>query len=147
MGLGISQRTFLPGNEFRGKMRVGSLTGMSLSFILENMARILGRSRQLLTSGCLLLLVGVVVLSAATRRPCFHVRSGSWHTFKAGHMAPPKVHKACRVELQFNAHLRTSVPADSSVIPSTCLPEGEAVPPALLMIDQIDRFRSPPHLA
>lgn len=138
---------FLPGNEFRGMMELVGLTGLSLSFVHENMGRFLRRSRQLLTTGCLLLLVGVVVLSAATRRPCFHVHSGPWHTFKAGHMAAPKVHKACKLELRLDAPVRAQVPAESSATVSTYLPHQEAIPPTLSIGVQIHGFRSPPPLA
>jgi hypothetical protein len=119
---------------------------MSLIFVYENMARMFQRSRQLLATSTLVLLAVVVVLSAATRRPCLHVHTGPWHTFKAGHMAAPELHKSCKLQVWAKAKLPGQIPAVQPLVVSIGLPHVEALLPALSIVDQIDRFRSPPPL-
>jgi hypothetical protein len=120
---------------------------MGLGFAYENMARLLQRSRRILATSALVLLAVVVVLSAATRRPCLHVCSAPWHTFKAGHMAPPDLLKLSIPQSKIVAHLGGEIAAESPVAVFTDLPRVDAVPPALSIVDQIYRFRSPPFLA
>ena len=123
---------------FRGLTRIG------LGFVYENMARFLQRSRRFLATSAFVLLAGVVVLSAATRRPCLHVHSGPWHTFKAGHMAAPELHKLGQVRTMGQAQVCTGLAVASPLRVSISLPHQEAIPPALSIVDQIYRFRSPP---
>jgi hypothetical protein len=118
-----------------------------LNFVYENTVRILLRSRQLLAAGALLLLVGVVALSTATRRPCLHVRSGPWHTFKAGYMAVPEVHKSCKLPLNIEAYRREHTLTESPLAVSSSVPHEEARPAGLSIVLQIRCFRSPPNLA
>jgi hypothetical protein len=123
------------------------LTGISLNFLYENMARILLRSRQLLATSILLLLVGVVVLSTATRRPCLHVCSRPWHTYKAGHMAVPEVHKPGKLPLNIDAQRPEHTLNASPLAISPSVPREEASPAGLSIVVQIRCFRSPPPLA
>jgi len=137
----------LPGGEFHGTIAVLGLTGMDLGFVYKDMARFLQGSRRLLATNALVLLAVVVVLSAATRRPCLHAQSGPWHTFKAGHMAAPEVHKSCKLQLRTDAHVGEQIPAEAPLAVATYLPHVDAAPSALSIVDQIYRFRSPPLLA
>ena len=95
----------------------------------------------------LLLLAGVVVLSAATRRPCLHVCTGPWHIWKAGHMTKPEGQETCKLRVTAEAQtpklLRKSHwPHPHRSISRTKKP----FLPLLSIVDQIRHFRSPPTL-
>ena len=111
------------------------------------MTRILSRSRRLLAVSILLLLAGVVVLSAATRKPCLQVSTASWHVWKSGYMAKSKGLEVC--ELRITAAARTPQAAPEVALvpaPSIDLPHEETIPPAIPLIAQIRHFRAPPSL-
>jgi hypothetical protein len=120
---------------------------MGLGFVYENMARLLQRSRRLLATCALVLLAVVVVLSAATRRPCLRACSAPWHTFKAGHMAPPELPNLSNPQSKVVARLGGEISAEPPLAVFTDLAHVDPVPPAQPIIDQIYRFRSPPFLA
>ena len=119
----------------------------ALDFLDENMARILLHSRRIMAAGVLLLLVGVVALSTATRRPCLQVSTGPWHTWKAGHMTKAEGHEACKLRANAAALTFQAAPQESPApAPSIYLPHEETIPPALPLIAQIRHFRAPPTL-
>ena len=118
-----------------------------VTILLAGMTRILLRSRQLMAVGVLLLLAGVAVLSAATRKPCLEVRSGGWHTWKAGYMAEAKGQALCAPRVLPQAVTpqiwrgeipRLPVPFESA--------RAEPIPRLPSLVAQFRRFRSPPSL-
>ena len=116
-----------------------------LAILLENMTRFLLRSRQLMAASILLLLAGVVVLSAATRRPCLQECTGGWHTWKAGYMAKPEGREACKLCVTAGAQAAqtaSEVPLPS--LPSINQPHQETIPPLVSLVVPILHFRSPP---
>ena len=111
------------------------------------MMRILFRSRRLMAVSIVLLLAGVVVLSAATRKPCLKVSTASWHVWKSGYMAKSKGLEASSLQITADAHVTRTAPEESVVpAPSVYAPREEAIPPAIPLIAQIRHFRAPPSL-
>jgi hypothetical protein len=111
------------------------------------MTRILLRSRRLLAVSILLLLAGVVVLSAATRKPCLHVCTGPWHVWKAGHMTKTEGQEAYKLRMATVAQTSQAAPEESLTSPpSIYLPHEETIPLANSIVIQIRHFRSPPTL-
>jgi hypothetical protein len=93
----------------------------------------------------LLLLAGVVVLSAATRKPCLKVSTASWHVWKSGYMAKSGSLEACTLRIAADAHVTRTAP-EEAVVPASSIyfPHEEAIPPAIPLIAQIRHFRAPP---
>jgi hypothetical protein len=112
-----------------------------LGLLFENMRRLLLRSRRLLAASTVLLLVGVVALSTATRRPCNQESTGTWHTWKASRMTQAEDQEPCEMRVSAETQARQDVPKESS---STRISPEEALPPALSILIQIRHFRSPP---
>jgi hypothetical protein len=139
--------TLLSGCKFDGTIAVLELLGAGLNSLYENMARMFMRSRQFLAGCIILLLVGVVVLSAATRRPCVQERSRPWHTIKAGRLAAPEVQRAWTSPPRAAARLRTLLPTPSPLTVLGYVPRVETLFPRPSLVDPIDRFRSPPNAA
>jgi hypothetical protein len=119
----------------------------ALGFLDKDMARIQLHSRRFVAVSFLLLLAGVVVLSAATRRPCLKVSTGPWHTWKAGHMTKAEGQEACKLRANTELSALQAAPQGSPApAPSIYLPHDETIPPALPLIAQIRHFRAPPTL-
>jgi hypothetical protein len=95
----------------------------------------------------LLLLAGVVVLSAATRRPCLQVCSGPWRLWKAGHMTKSEGLESCKLRVSAEAPGFQAAPKEPlAAAPFIYLPHEETIPPANSIVVQIRHFRSPPTL-
>ncbi len=107
------------------------------------MKRITARSRRFLVASVMLLLVGVVGLSIATRRPCLHVRSGPWHTSKAGHMNESAQHESAVTK---PAETADDVAVEVKASRARYVPHEEILPIALPLTIQRHHFRSPPVL-
>ena len=105
-----------------------------LAFLLESMTRILLRSRRLMAVSILLLLAGVVVLSAATRKPCLRVCTAPWHLWKAGHMTKPEGQEACKLRVTAEAQTPQTAPEESLASAPIDLSsrDEESIPPANL---------------
>ena len=116
-----------------------------LAYSLESMTRILWRSRRLMAVSILFLLAGVVVLSAATRKPCLRVCTGSWHIWKAGHMTKSEGQETCKLRATAEAEVPQNAAEESPApLPSIYFSLAETVPPTNSIVDQIRHFRSPP---
>ena len=115
---------------------------------LTPMIRFLARCRRLVSMSGLILLVTVVCLSTATRRPCLSASTAPWHLWKAGCMRQPgtqetNVHRA-RAQSQSEQTASKALPSDERL---AFLRRSEAPPRPLSIILQIRHFRSPPHLS
>lgn len=117
-----------------------------MTLFYERMTRILLRSRRLMAVSILLLLAGVVVLSAATRKPYLHVRTGPWHAWKAGHMTQPEGQEACKLHITTEAQTQAAAQDSIALTPSIYSPHEENIPPANSIVAQIRHFRPPPTL-
>jgi len=93
----------------------------------------------------LLLLAGVVVLSAATRRPGLHVSTAPWHLFKAGHMARSEGPQVCYLRVNAEAQFPPAAPEAARVpTPSSYFFHEEVIPPANAIVVRVRHFRAPP---
>jgi len=109
------------------------------------MTRMLLRSRRLLAVSTLLLLAGVVVLSAATRRPCLQASTAPWHLFKAGHMTKSEGVEIRTLRLAAEAQTPPIAREDSPApAPPARFPHEESIPPANSIVVQLRHFRAPP---
>ncbi|MGA2983329.1 MAG: hypothetical protein ABSG32_05915 [Terriglobia bacterium] len=100
-----------------------------------------------MTVSILVLLAGVVVLSAATRKPCLQVCTGAWHTWKAGHMTRPEAQEACKLRVSAEAQTPQVVPEVAMLPPpSIYVPLDQTIPPAISIVVQLRHFRAPPPL-
>ena len=112
---------------------------------LESMTRFLLRSRRLMAVSILIVLAGLVVLSAATRRPCLHACTGPWHVWKAGYMNEPEALELGRLRVTAEAHTPQTAPQESPTpAPTAYVPREEAIPPAIPLIAQTRHFRLHP---
>lgn len=105
------------------------------------MKRTVAISGPALAVSVLFLLVGVVTLSIATRRPYRETGKGSWHISKVGHMSEAESQKGCvtsAAEVADEAH------AETGSSPVTYVPAEELLPNALSLIVHRPHFRSPP---
>jgi hypothetical protein len=109
------------------------------------MTRILLRSRRVMAVSILVLLAGVVVLSAATRKPCLHACTGPWHVWKAGHMTKTEGLEVRGLRVTAEVLAPEVAPQDSP-LPTIYLPHEDRTPPANSIVIQIRNFRSPPFL-
>jgi len=107
------------------------------------MNRTLAFSRAFFAAGMLLLLAGVVALSTATRTPFLRVCTGSWHTYKAGHLIESDQNETSTSEAAESAE---DVVAEIGASPSTYFPSQETLPKALALAHHKHHFRSPPPL-
>ena len=107
------------------------------------MKRIIGRYGRLFLASVVLLLVGVVALSAASRQPCPQACSGTWHTSKAGHMTESERQEISAPDAAESAEEGV---AETKAFPPHYLPHEETLPIALPLTVQKHHFRSPPFL-
>ncbi len=126
-------------------MRCGMLKvlGTLSGFTFKDMERIIARYRRLFAASVMFLLVGVVALSIATRRPCLQARSGPWHTYKAGHMNESEQHEISATDA---AEVARDDEAETKTSPPRYVPHEEILPIALSLTFQRRHFRSPPVL-
>ncbi len=95
----------------------------------------------------LLLLAGVVVLSAATRKPCLRASTAGWHVWKSGYMSKPEGQEIRKLRIAADAHaLPAMAPEPRVPAPTFFIPRREAIPPAVPLIAQVRHFRAPPTL-
>jgi hypothetical protein len=119
----------------------------ALDFLDIIMAQLLLRSRRIMVAGVLLLLVGVVALSTATRKPCLQVSTAAWHVWKSGYMTKSKRLEAYTLSIAADAHVTRTAPEEAVLpAPSIYTPHEETIPPAIPLIAQIRHFRAPPSL-
>jgi hypothetical protein len=109
----------------------------------DDMKRIMARYRRFFVAGLMFLLVGVVALSIATRRPCLQARSGPWHTYKAGHMTESERHE---ISVPNAAEPVEEDLAETEVPLPRYVPHEEILPIAFPLTFQRNHFRSPPVL-
>ncbi|HXX22887.1 MAG TPA: hypothetical protein VEO19_07040 [Terriglobia bacterium] len=107
------------------------------------MNRSLALPRAFFAAGILLLLAGVVALSTATRTPFLRVCTGSWHTYKAGHLTESDQKESSTSEAAESAE---DVVAEIGASSSTYVPSQETLPNALALALHKHHFRSPPPL-
>jgi len=107
------------------------------------MKRITALSRSVFSAGIMLLLVGVVALSTASRRPYLRVCSVPWHTCKASHMTESEQHES---SVTNEAESVEVVVAETEASPPSYVPCEETLPIALTLTVQKHHFRSPPFL-
>jgi len=113
-------------------------------FLYEGMKRIIGRYGRLSSlASVVILLVGVVALSAASRQPCPQACSGTWHTYKAGHMTESERQEISAPDAAESAE---DGGAETKASPPHYLPHEETLPIALPLTVQKHHFRSPPFL-
>ncbi len=91
------------------------------------------------------LLASVAVLSAATRRPCLHVSSASWHVWKSGYMVKSQGVEAAKVRISTVAKAFLAAPLEivSPVEQAYALLE-PSILPEVPTTAQIHDFRPPP---
>jgi hypothetical protein len=138
--------TPLPGGSFHVRIGFSTFMMTRLRLSCESMPRLAQRSRRILVACGSLLLLTIVALSTATRRPCLQVRSATWHTFKASHMTASKLHPTCRLDLRSEADPLSAIRAKRPLNASTYLPH---VRPARLLSSTLYHtygLRSPPEL-
>ena len=146
-GFGVPPENPLSWGWFDGMINIQEKLRAALDFLDKNMARILLRSRRIIVASVLLLLVGVVALSTATRRPCLQVSTAAWHVWKSGHMTKSDGLEACNLRVTAEAKTPQTNPGESlTQAPSIYFPHEETIPPAMPLIAQIRHFRAPPAL-
>ena len=109
----------------------------------ESMKRIIASYGRVFVASIMFLLVGVVALSTATRRPCLQACSGPWHTYKASHMSESEQHESSVTNAAESAEV---VVAETKASPPCYVPHEETLPVTLPITFQKHRFRSPPVL-
>jgi hypothetical protein len=137
----------LQGKSFDGTIEGLGIIRAQFTFLVEGMTRMMLRSRRLVAVSIFLLLAGVVVLSAATRCPCLHARTGPWHVAKAGYMTNAESKEVCRLRVNGEAQTRQTAPEESPALtPAIYFPCEETIPPINSIVVPIHHFRSPPTL-
>jgi hypothetical protein len=114
-----------------------------LGLFHESMKRIIARYRAVLVASIMFLLVGVVALSTASRRPCLQASSGPWHTYKASHMTESEQQESSVTHAAESAEV---VVAETKASPPRYVPHEETLPLPLPITFQKHHFRSPPVL-
>ena len=109
----------------------------------ESMKRIIASYGRVFVASIMFLLVGVVALSTATRRPCLQVSSGPWHTYKAGHMTESEQLESSVINA---AESDEVVGAEPKASPRRYVPHEETLPVTLPITFSRHHFRSPPVL-
>jgi hypothetical protein len=115
----------------------------ALGLFHESMRGIIARYRAVLVASIMFLLVGVVALSTATRRPCLQAYSGPWHTYKAAHMTESEQQESSVTNAAESAEV---VVAEPKASPPRYVPHQETLPLPLPITFQVHHFRSPPVL-
>jgi len=147
MRLWISHQTFLPGDEFRGMIAMQDMLRAAFDFLYKYMRRIRLHSRRLLSASVVLLVVGVVALSTATRRPYLHVQTASWHITKAGHLSASEGQECSKARSRAAAESRREIPTDPPSISSFHVSHEEVISPAQAIVTQSRHLRAPPSLS
>ena len=114
-----------------------------LGLFHESMKRIIARYRAVSVASIMFLLVGVVALSTATRRPGLQACSGPWHIYKASHMTESEQHES---SVSNAAESGEVVVEEIKASPPRYVPHEETLPIALPLTVQKHHFRSPPFL-
>jgi hypothetical protein len=115
----------------------------TLGLFYESMRGIIARYRAVSVASIMFLLVGVVALSTASRRPCFQVCSGPWHTYKASHMSESEQHESSVTNAAESAEV---VVGKTKASPPRYVPREETLPVTLPITFSRHHFRSPPVL-
>jgi len=108
------------------------------------MKRIIASYARVFVATTMFLLVGMVALSIATRRPCLQASSGPWHTYKASHMTEPQQQESSVTPAAESAEV---VMAENKASLPRYVPREETLPVTLPITFQKNHFRSPPVLA
>jgi hypothetical protein len=108
------------------------------------MKRIITSYGRVFVASTMFLLLGVVALSTATRRPCLQTGSGPWHTYKASHMCESEQHESSVTNVAESAEFDV---AKTKGPPPRHVSDEETLPVTLPITFQIHHFRSPPVLA
>ena len=109
--------------------------------LLEKLRHVRPLCRYCVAAGVVMVVVGVVVLSAAARRPCRSQSSITWHTTKASRMNESTRPVSARVQ-ETEVRKRPAL----EPLPPAVWPE-EDPPRVLPAAFQVYQFRSPPALA
>jgi hypothetical protein len=139
----ISYQNVLPSGKSDGIIVTLDTLRAALGYFHESMRGIIARYQAVFVPGVMLLLVGVVGLSAATRMPCLRACSGPWHTYKASHMSVSEQHESSVTHVAESAEV---VVAETKASPSRYVPHAETLPITLPITFQKHRLRSPPVL-
>lgn len=114
-----------------------------MGFFRDRMKQIIAPHRHFLVASLTLLVLALVALSMATRRPCLQARTGPWHTWKAGHMSQSQQREISATEA---AESTEDAVAETKDPPQRYVPHEDKLPIALLLTFQRNHFRSPPVL-
>jgi len=139
----VSRRSILPWGSSDGIIVMLDILRAALGLFHESMRGIIARYRAVLVASIMFLLVGVVALSTATRRPCLQAYSGPWHTYKAAHMTESEQQESSVTNAAESAEV---VVAEPKASPPRYVPRQETLPLPLPITFQIHHFRSPPVL-
>ena len=107
------------------------------------MKRIIASYGRVFLASIMFLLVGVVALSTATRRPCLQACSGPWHTYKASHMTESEQQESSVTNAAESAEV---VVGKTKASPPRYVPREETLPVTLPITFSRHHFRSPPVL-
>ena len=141
--LGVSRRNVLPCGKSDGIIVTLDISRAPLGLFHESMRGIIARYRAVSMASIMFLLVGVVALSTASRRPCLQALSGQWHTYKASHMSESEQHESSVTNAAESAEVDV---AKTKASPPRYVPHEETLPLPLPITFQKHHFRSPPIL-
>jgi len=119
------------------------ISGALLVLFDKMMRGIFARYRAVSVASIMILLLGVVALSTASRRPCLHACSGAWHTYKASHMTESGQHQSSVTPAAESAE---NYVTEIQTSPRHYVPHHETLPIPLPLALQEHHFRSPPYL-
>jgi len=139
----VSRRSILPCGKSDGIIDMLDILRAALGLSHEGMKRIIASYGRVFVAGIMFLLVGVVALSTATRRPCLQACSAPWHTYKASYMTEPQQQES---SVTHAAESAEAVVAETKAPPSRYVPHEETLPVTLPITFQQHHFRSPPVL-
>jgi hypothetical protein len=139
----VSRRNVLPWGKPDGIIVTLDDLRATLGLFYKSMRGIMAHYRGVFVASIMFLLVGVVALSTATRRPCLQAASGAWHTYKAGHMSESEQHESSVTNAAESAEV---VVAETKASPPRYVPREETLPVTLPITFQKHHFRSPPVL-
>lgn len=139
----ISRRSTLPCGKSDGIIDMSDILRAALGLSREGMKRIIASYGRVFVASIMFLLVGVVALSTATRRPCLQTTSGPWHTYKASYMTEPQQQES---SVTHAAESAEAVVAETKAPPARYVPHEETFPVNLPITFQKHLLRSPPVL-
>ena len=139
----VSRRNVLPWGKPDGIIVTLDDLRATLGLFYKSMRGIIARYRAVLVASIMFLLVGVVALSTATRRPCLQAYSGPWHTYKAAHMTESEQQESSVTNAAESAE---AVVAENKPSPPRHVPHKEALPVTLPITFPKHQLRSPPVL-